>query len=110
MGAAGEARAVAFLVAKGLEIVDQNVRVGNAEIDIIATDAKMDELVFIEVKARSSADFGEPSAAVNWKKIRSLQTVARRYLRDHQVRKDYRFDIITLTPQGIEHFENVTWV
>ena len=95
---------------KGNKIVAQNVRVGNSEIDIIAWDTVHSELVFVEVKTRSSGDYGDPSAAVGWRKLRSLQKVARIYLKQHRVQSDYRFDIIAITPNGIEHFENVTWV
>jgi putative endonuclease len=55
-GAAAEALAAEFLVARGLIILERNYRCRSGEIDLIVRDR--DTLVFVEVRLRSSAAFG----------------------------------------------------
>jgi putative endonuclease len=109
LGNSGELQAADFLENKGYQIFDTNVRVGTSEIDIVALDEKHEELVFIEVKTRSNSYYGNPSTAVNRDKIRSMNFVANIYLKRSHLDYDYRFDIVAITPEGIEHYENVTW-
>jgi len=60
-GMAGEQLAVDFLKYRKYEIIEKNYRVRNGEIDIIAIDKSEKEpvLAFIEVKTRSSEQFGK---------------------------------------------------
>jgi putative endonuclease len=109
LGSRGETRAVEFLKHKKYQILDTNVRIRNVEIDIIALDSELDELVFIEVKTRSQPFYGDPSHAVDYFKLKSMQSVAAAFRRERHLDKDYRFDIISILPGEIEHFENVTW-
>lgn len=108
-GQKGEDQAILFLEKLGYQLIDTNVAVGRTEIDIIAFDRNNHELVFVEVKKRNSGIWGHPSQAVNWKKRRNLYTAARAYLRQQKLDYDYRFDIIAVTINKIEHFENITW-
>lgn len=105
----GETKAQTFLEQKAYQVLDTNIRLRNREVDLIALDKKTNELVFVEVKTRRTKAFGNPSLAVNQKKIRSLHTVARAYLKKYKLKNDYRFDIISITPKEIEHFKNITW-
>lgn len=66
------------------------------EIDIIALDIELDEIVFIEVKTRASDKDGHPSQAVNKKKLLSMRKVAKAWLYKHNLANDYRFDIISV--------------
>lgn len=93
----------------GYKILAANLRVGNNEIDLIAHDTKFDEIVFIEVKTRKTTFFGNPSEAVSKLKLKSMSYVAHRYLKSKRYNKNFRFDIITISENDIEHFENVTW-
>lgn len=79
------------------------------EIDIVAFDPVHQELVFCEVKTRSQSNFGHPSEAVNWKKKRAWHKTACLYLQYHPTTSDIRFDIITISPKEIFHYENVTF-
>lgn len=108
-GAQGEQRAQQFLLQKQFQILDTNVRFGSHEVDIVALDTVVHELVFIEVKTRTTSFFGDPSLAVNRKKVQSMQIVARKYLGKHPFNGDIRFDAIAVLPTEIEHFENITW-
>lgn len=94
--------------------MEKNLRLGNAEIDLVTLDQKFNEIVFVEVKYRQKNDFGDPSQAVNQDKIKQMSKVANYYLKKKQFKKSYRFDIISvsgnLEQPEIEHFENITWL
>ena len=108
-GALGERRAEKLLIYKHYLIIDKNVVFKNYELDLVALDRRFNEIVFIEVKTRHTSWYGHPSNAVNRLKLRSLNRAARGYLQAKGLRNLYRFDIIAVTPQGVEHFENITW-
>ncbi len=114
LGEQGEQRAVEFLQKKNFQVLTTNFRAGNQEIDIIALDLGVDELVFIEVKTRSQDFSGNPSGAVGYLKLKSMKRAAAAYLRSHPQKellyqKDYRFDIIAILPNSVDHYQNVTW-
>lgn len=109
LGEQGEARAVAFLVALDYTILEQNLRLGTREVDIIAIDPRTKELVFVEVKTRTSDAYGSPTTAVTKTKLQSLQTVARAYKRARRLSTDHRFDILAVLPEQIEHYINISW-
>jgi|TARA_B100000795_G_scaffold237710_1_gene198485 putative endonuclease len=94
LGEEGEKIAVKFLKSKGYIIYQTNWRFGKLEIDIIAEDGK--ELVFIEVKTRSSEGYGRPEESVDDKKELSLLNAADIYVRDFNLEIEVRFDIISL--------------
>jgi len=102
------------LINKGCLLLEKNIRLGNFEIDLVVLDQKFDEIVFVEVKYRREKEYGDPSQAVDQKKINKMVSVAKSYLRKKQFKKDYRFDIISvsgnLKKPEIEHFENITWL
>lgn len=105
-GTWGEQRARAFLVEKGWPILATNFRFSHGEIDIVAQDGEV--IVFVEVKTRSTDEFGHPSQAVTHKKLQSLTQTAIAFLKQRHLTNDFRFDIISVLPDQIEHFENVT--
>jgi putative endonuclease len=119
VGVVGETRACDYLEKQNYQILSKNVRFKNKEVDIVALDTKFDEIVFIEVKTRISKLFGEPDLAVDRKKLGNMETVAKKYLKNQKLKKDYRFDIISISGKlqnkkfewdsEIEHFENITW-
>jgi len=90
-------------------ILETNVRYRNNEIDIVAVDKKLNEIAFIEVKTRTGSFFGEPSLAVDSRKLRSMRLVAQAFLKRRLLDNDYRFDIISVLPGSIEHLINVSW-
>lgn len=77
-GRAGEREAERELSRRGMTLLERNVRLKGAEIDLLALDGKT--IVIIEVKARSSSAFGTPEEAVDRKKQRSLVRGARTFL------------------------------
>ncbi len=94
IGAAGENAAVDYLKTKGFIILETNWRFGQNEVDIIAKDKT--DLVFVEVKTRSSNKFGEPEMAVNKTKQKMYQRLATGYIEKHHINMDVRFDIIAI--------------
>jgi len=108
-GAIGEQIAEQFLINQNYQILEKNLSFKNHEIDLIALDQRYQEIVFVEVKTRQTSFYGNPSQAVNRAKLKSLQYVAQHYLTIKGLRNLYRFDIIAVTPGGVEHFENITW-
>ncbi|MFI5253510.1 MAG: YraN family protein [Bacteroidota bacterium] len=108
-GNTGETIAVDFLQKKGYSILERNFRYERGEIDIIADDKGA--LVFIEVKARRSAAFGEPLEAVTERKRAQIRKVADGYLFLHNIDdRECRFDVVAIRYIGkkidIQHFEN----
>ena len=78
-GQSGEELACAYLVQQNYQILERNFTCKQGEIDIIAFDNKNKELVFIEVKSRTSAKYGLPSEAVGKNKKRHIIRVAKYY-------------------------------
>ncbi|MBN9426957.1 MAG: YraN family protein [Burkholderiales bacterium] len=77
-GDAAEARALAFLQARGLRLVERNVSSRLGEIDLIMREAET--LVFVEVRSRASRSYGGAAASVGPAKQRRLQREAQRYM------------------------------
>jgi putative endonuclease len=107
LGQLGEDLAVDFLLTNGYEIIDRNWRFQKAEVDIIAR--KKDVLAVVEVKTRSSLEFGLPQDFVNQKKIQLLVKAINEYVVSKDLDVTVRFDIIaihyTKTNINIEHIE-----
>jgi putative endonuclease len=73
-----EARALAWLVERGLVPVDRNVRFRGGEIDLVMRDGA--HWVFVEVRARRDARFGGAAASVDARKQRRIALAAQLYL------------------------------
>ncbi|RYJ40039.1 UPF0102 protein [Flavobacterium anhuiense] len=109
LGKLGEDLAAAYLEENGYSIIERNFVIQKAEIDIIAQKDSI--LAIIEVKTRSSLDFGSPQDFVKQKKIQLLIKAVNAYINDRE--KDFqedleiRFDIIAVHKNGesfaIEH-------
>jgi len=96
-GRRGEDLAHRFLRRHGLTIVARNYRsrAGSGELDIVAWER--DTLVFVEVKARASADYGSPGRAVGLQKEKDLRRAAGDYLRRSGTAWDQaRFDLLNI--------------
>lgn len=99
-----------YLIHLGYQILDTNVSFNRREIDLIAFDPSCQELVFVEVKSRITNQYGSPSYAVDREKLKAMAYVAGAYRRRHRLTADFRFDIISIIGDNIEHFQNVTWI
>ena len=108
LGRKGEQLALELLQKKGYTILDKNWRYQKAEVDIIAQ--KENTLAIVEVKTRSSTDFGHPQEFVKPKKIKLLVAAIDEYVIAKDIDVDVRFDVIAIVKDGsnfsIEHIED----
>lgn len=107
-GKEGETLARKYLEDQDYLILETNWHIGKLEADIIAYKDGL--IVFIEVKTRSSNDFGNPEDFVDLKKRQAYIRLANAYIIKNNRTEEARFDIIaiTLKPDGpeINHFVN----
>ena len=93
IGKLGEDIAVNYLKQKGYKILDRNFECRQGELDIIALDKK--EIVFIEVKTRTSNRYGYPSEAVNKIKQKHMLQTIKYYLYTRNLNDEFvRIDVI----------------
>ena len=105
MGRAGEKRAVKFLKNKGFKILKTNYNTPLGEIDIIAEDKET--IVFVEVKTRTSEDYGLPREAVDRRKQEKYYKTATFYLqREKKMERECRFDVVEVENEKINHIFN----
>jgi putative endonuclease len=92
----GEDTACRFLKKNGCKVIDRNFRVPGGEIDVVAKSR--DHVIFVEVKTRFAANYGEPWEAVGFRKRNRVKAAARAYIGQHRLRDtEFRFDIISIT-------------
>lgn len=106
IGRWGEEKAAQYMISRGYQIIDRNVRTPYGEIDIIAQmqqnrvtpgdqDAWM--TIFVEVKTRQTENFGYPEEAVTISKQKHLLASAEWFLMDHpEYDGDWRVDVIAI--------------
>ena len=108
LGKLGEEMAVQFLQKNGYDILETNWVFQKAEIDIIAQKGTV--LAIIEVKTRSTVDFGLPQDFVKPKKIQLLVKAVNEYVISNDLEVEVRFDIIAIHKEGknykIEHIDD----
>jgi putative endonuclease len=104
LGLRGEDLAVQYLKKKGFKVIQRNYYCPWGEIDLIAREKET--LVFVEIKARSSEEYGSPRDAVDRFKQQKIIQAARVYLAEHHLNEEIpaRFDVVAihLTPSGPE--------
>lgn len=111
LGRRGEEIAARYLASRGLAIVERNWRCPQGEIDLIARDGG--ELVFVEVKTRSSVAFGHPLESITPVKLARLRRLAAAWCDAHPGSHDrIRIDAIAvIAPRvgevEVEHLERV---
>ncbi len=89
----GENQAATFLEKKGYKIMSRRFRVTvRDEFDLIARLGE--QLVFVEVKTRSTELYGRPVSSVDRNKRHFLSRAAVRYLRRLKQPVNFRFDVV----------------
>jgi putative endonuclease len=112
LGKRGETIAKDYLENLGYRILNMNWKYGRAEVDVIANqDGK---LIFVEVKTRSSTNFGEPEDFVYSKKEKQLEWASSAYIEQRNHQGEIRFDIIAIVFENkdlykINHIEDAFW-
>lgn len=107
LGKLGEQLAADFLIENQYEILERNWVFDKAEIDIIAKKDNL--LIVVEVKTRSSLEYGLPQDFVKPKKVQLLVKAINQYVETIDFDPEIRFDIIAITKvksnYNIEHIE-----
>lgn len=111
-GNEGESLAVGYLQKKGYKIIVRNFRTRFGELDIICR--KNDTLIFVEVKTKTSGDFGTPEEMFTKSKLAKVKKMADVYLVTNNLNNYLcRIDLIAVNldensqkPQ-INHYENL---
>jgi putative endonuclease len=98
-GLSAEARAAAYLMAKGYRILAKRFRTPYGEIDIVAR--KRNLLAFIEVKARPSVD--DAAYAVTPRQQARIIDAAQAWLMAHPEHAEFelRFDAMLIAPRRL---------
>jgi putative endonuclease len=95
LGKSGEDRAVVELERREYAILARRYRTRYGEIDVVARDGET--TVFVEVKARTTSEFGSAADAVTPWKQRRLVMMATDYLaRQRLTERPSRFDVVTV--------------
>lgn len=107
LGKKGEDLAVQLLRKKGYQILATNYTFNKFEVDIIAR--KNNILVAVEVKTRSTPEFGNPQDFVKPKQIKRLVATIDHYVNENKLDVNVRFDIVAIIKNKlgteIEHLE-----
>ena len=106
VGTKGENLARKTLKNKGFRVLARNHRTRLGEVDLVCRDG--DTVVFVEVKARTSDEFGHPSEAVGHRKQAKLRNLAEEYVSAHDLEDSpVRFDVVSVRldtdPPEVEH-------
>ena len=108
LGKKGEIAAENYLIQKEYQILEKNWRYLKAEIDIIVQ--KDNFIVFVEVKTRSTEEFGSPETFVSNKQQKLIINAAHEYITKNEIDFEARFDIISILIKDknteIEHIED----
>lgn len=110
LGRRGEDLALQYLEARGLRLLERNYRCRGGEIDLVMLDGTT--LALIEVRSRSSSDFGGAAASVGTRKQRRFIVAARHLMLTRpQMRKlAARFDVVAVDRAEGSGEVVVTWV
>ena len=105
-GAAYELKAEEYLIGNGYKILERNFRNRSGEIDLIAK--KNGQICFVEVKYRTTSDFGNPLEAVDFRKQNQIRKVAMYYLMKNKLSEwtPCQFDVIAFVGEEMTHIEN----
>jgi len=110
-GILGEKVARDFLKKHGFRILEANYRCPEGEIDIVAR--QKDFLVFIEVRTKTSREFGSPEESITLAKKARMRATAAHYRQTHEnLPSSWRLDVVAVEldskgkPGRIELIEN----
>jgi len=99
LGREGEKRAAESLKSRGYRIIARNFRRKFGELDLVAEDGE--ELVFVEVKTRSSISFAHPLESITPAKKKRLILAAAAFIQENGLEdKNCRFDAVAVYPGG----------
>lgn len=113
-GNLGEDIASQYLQKNGWEIIERNFSTRWGEVDIIAS--KKEVLSFVEVKTKTSDNFGSPEQMINRNKIYQINRMAELFLEKNKKLSNnfetFRIDVIAIVLEenevvSLNYYENV---
>jgi putative endonuclease len=106
LGQCAEQQALDYLTAQGLRLVARNYRCRLGEIDLIMKDKLY--LIFIEVRARVSVDFGGGLGSITYAKRQKIIKTTSHYLLTQNIgeQQAIRFDVVSIDGSSSQ----LTWV
>jgi putative endonuclease len=110
-GIAAEQLAATFLMQHGLKLITQNYHCRFGEIDLVMQDGKT--LVFVEVKLRSSNQFGGAAASITPQKQQKMILTAQHYLQTQKLGDvPCRFDVILMQSADLAatDLKHIEWI
>lgn len=108
-GNRGEEIAVKYLVDHGYKILVRNFRIRGGEIDIIGVDG--DTLAFVEVKTRTSNQFGTGLEAIGYYKLKALVRTAQIYKSTHlNLPEQMRMDAVVVMLDRFDKVDSIELV
>lgn len=111
-GKQGEQLVWDYLLRTHYHIREHHWTCREGELDFIAYDTVTEQLVFIEVKMRTSSLFGSPEEAINDHKKRRLSRAIEQYLMSMPYKGSYRFDAICIMQKNrqtrVSHYKNLS--
>lgn len=109
-GEIGESLALEYLQKKGFELITRNYSTRFGEIDLIMRDKET--MVFVEVKAKKTPDWGTPEEMFTQSKYRKVKRMGMVYLQGKDVL--CRIDMVAVDlfvdPPVLRHYPNVTFL
>lgn len=115
LGLRGERIAARFLSQRGYTIITTRWLKRVGEIDIVAYDSSTKELVFVEVKTRTSTAYGWPEESVTGRKLEKITKTAEWFLleKKYPPSQEWRIDVVSIivaeetNSAHISHFKRV---
>lgn len=97
IGRAAEQLAIEALLRRGFELIETNWSCTSGELDAVMRDGE--ELVFVEVKARTGSQRGSAEESLTPAKSRKIALAAEWYLAEHPEIGDpiWRIDLVAIT-------------
>lgn len=97
IGALAEDRALEHLLARGLQLLDRNVRCKVGEIDLVMQAGP--RIVFVEVRARRRSDYGTAADTITRSKQMRVRKAAQLFLQRRFGARPWpqcRFDVVAI--------------
>ena len=104
-GDAAEQQALLHLQEQGLQLLQRSFLCKGGEIDLIMRDGK--HIVFVEVRQRSSKQFGGALASITPSKQKRLVHAAQVYLKNMKPLPACRFDVVAFEGEELIWLQNV---
>ena len=103
-----EEQALAFLLARGLVLIERNFHCRRGEIDLIMLHNH--DMVFVEVRYRRNGRFGGAALSIDGKKQQKIRLAAQSWLQQNEslTFRGCRFDVIAI--EGDKQNLQTQWI